>query len=301
MSRARRHRAARRERRPRRGRSARSSPRIRHPAGENARPSPTRMRNACATCRALLRQRVVGAGDRCAVRSVDEDARRQHGERVCPIHGADANWRDGAARARYDARFNTMLQGEHPMPTVSSPIALGWPAARFDLPGHRRPPAHARQRARPERARRHVHLQPLPVREGGRRQDRPRHRRARGLGIGSIAIMSNDADRLSGGLVRQHEDVRRAARLPLPVRRRRIAGRRARLRRRVHARLLRLRSRSRRSRITAGSTRPAAAATRRAKRELYEAMAAVARTGRAPVEQTPSIGCSIKWRAPPRS
>jgi hypothetical protein len=36
-----------------------------------------------------------------------------------------------------------------------------------------------------------------------------------------------------------------------------------------------------------------------AKRELYEAMAQVARTGRAPVEQSPSIGCSIKWRAAP--
>jgi hypothetical protein len=33
-----------------------------------------------------------------------------------------------------------------------------------------------------------------------------------------------------------------------------------------------------------------------AKRELYEAMAAIARTGAAPTEQYPSIGCSIKWR-----
>ncbi len=33
-----------------------------------------------------------------------------------------------------------------------------------------------------------------------------------------------------------------------------------------------------------------------AERELFDAMAQVARTGRAPVEQTPSIGCSIKWR-----
>ena len=36
-----------------------------------------------------------------------------------------------------------------------------------------------------------------------------------------------------------------------------------------------------------------------AKRELFEAMAQVARTGRAPLEQVPSIGCSIKWRAAP--
>jgi len=33
-----------------------------------------------------------------------------------------------------------------------------------------------------------------------------------------------------------------------------------------------------------------------ARRELYEAMLQVARTGTGPREQTPSIGCSIKWR-----
>ena len=34
-----------------------------------------------------------------------------------------------------------------------------------------------------------------------------------------------------------------------------------------------------------------------APRELYEAMAAVAKTGQGPKEQIPSMGCSIKWRA----
>ncbi|HET9735752.1 MAG TPA: hypothetical protein VFP62_10800 [Burkholderiales bacterium] len=33
-----------------------------------------------------------------------------------------------------------------------------------------------------------------------------------------------------------------------------------------------------------------------ARRELFEAMVGVAKTGRGPAEQTPSIGCSIKWR-----
>jgi peroxiredoxin len=33
-----------------------------------------------------------------------------------------------------------------------------------------------------------------------------------------------------------------------------------------------------------------------ARRELYEAMKQVAETGRGPREQTPSIGCSIKWK-----
>ena len=33
-----------------------------------------------------------------------------------------------------------------------------------------------------------------------------------------------------------------------------------------------------------------------ARRELYEAMVQVARTGKGPAEQIPSIGCSIKWK-----
>jgi peroxiredoxin len=32
------------------------------------------------------------------------------------------------------------------------------------------------------------------------------------------------------------------------------------------------------------------------RRDLFEAMAQVAKTGKGPVEQIPSIGCSIKWR-----
>ena len=34
----------------------------------------------------------------------------------------------------------------------------------------------------------------------------------------------------------------------------------------------------------------------RARRELFEAMTQVAQTGRGPLEQTASMGCSIKWR-----
>ena len=33
-----------------------------------------------------------------------------------------------------------------------------------------------------------------------------------------------------------------------------------------------------------------------ARRELYEAMVQIARTGRGPEQQVPSMGCSIKWR-----
>lgn len=35
-----------------------------------------------------------------------------------------------------------------------------------------------------------------------------------------------------------------------------------------------------------------------ARRDLFEAMKQVALTGRGPAEQVPSMGCSIKWRAP---
>ena len=34
-----------------------------------------------------------------------------------------------------------------------------------------------------------------------------------------------------------------------------------------------------------------------ARRELYEAMAQIAETGRGPVDQVPAMGCSIKWKA----
>ncbi|WP_209426068.1 thioredoxin family protein [Pararhodobacter sp. SW119] len=33
------------------------------------------------------------------------------------------------------------------------------------------------------------------------------------------------------------------------------------------------------------------------RRELFEAMSRIAETGEGPTEQTPSVGCSIKWRA----
>lgn len=38
------------------------------------------------------------------------------------------------------------------------------------------------------------------------------------------------------------------------------------------------------------------AAARDARRDLFEAMRQIAETGHGPQEQTPSIGCSIKWR-----
>jgi peroxiredoxin len=47
-----------------------------------------------------------------------------------------------------------------------------------------------------------------------------------------------------------------------------------------------------RGRLDASKTAPLA----NARRDLFEAMKAVAETGRGPAEQIPSIGCSIKWK-----
>ena len=48
-----------------------------------------------------------------------------------------------------------------------------------------------------------------------------------------------------------------------------------------------------RGRLDASRTTP----VQDAPRELHEAMVQVAKTGRGPAEQIPSMGCSIKWRA----
>ncbi len=48
-----------------------------------------------------------------------------------------------------------------------------------------------------------------------------------------------------------------------------------------------------RGRLDASGKGPAGPDTRR---ELFEAMVQIAETGHGPAEQTPSIGCSIKWR-----
>jgi len=49
-----------------------------------------------------------------------------------------------------------------------------------------------------------------------------------------------------------------------------------------------------RGRLDASGREPASADVRR---ELFEAMKQIAETGHGPREQTPSIGCSIKWKA----
>ena len=48
-----------------------------------------------------------------------------------------------------------------------------------------------------------------------------------------------------------------------------------------------------RGRVDSAGSRPASGAE---KRELRDAMLEIARTGRGPADQIPSVGCSIKWR-----
>lgn len=48
-----------------------------------------------------------------------------------------------------------------------------------------------------------------------------------------------------------------------------------------------------RGRVDSAGSRPASGSE---KRELREAMLEIARTGKGPTEQIPSVGCSIKWR-----
>ena len=180
--------------------------------------------------------------------------------------------------------------------SVTTPMGQpGWPAAAFDLPG--------------TDGRRHTHesvrgangtvimfiCNHCPVREGGRRQDRPRHDRIARARRRQHRDHEQRSRGVSRRLVREDEGVRARARVHVSVRLRRNAGRRAHLRRRVHARFLRLRQE-----LPARLPRPARRSGRSpdptAKRELFDAMVSIARSGKAPEVQHPSVGCSIKWQ-----
>jgi peroxiredoxin len=179
--------------------------------------------------------------------------------------------------------------------TMTPPVALGWPAAQFDLPGidGRR---HTLDTARGMHGLVVMFLaNHCPyVRAIAAKIVRDTDELA-ALGIGSIAIMSNDAatwpedsfdnmkafaDEHRFGfpyVVDESQDVARAydavctpeffgfgADLTLAYR----------------------------GRLDASGRSP----DPDARRELFEAMAQVARTGHAPVDQHHAIGCSIKWR-----
>jgi peroxiredoxin len=183
------------------------------------------------------------------------------------------------------------------MTIASSPIALGWPAAHFDLPGidgRRHTPTSARG---PNGLVVMFICNHCPyVQAAAARIVRDTDALA-GLGIGSIAIMSNDAQAYPADsfdnmktFASSHgfrfpyvvDESQHVARAYDAVCTPDFFGFDRDLTLAYHGRL-------------DGAGKSADATGRR---ELYDAMAAVARTGRAPVDQSPSIGCSIKWRKP---
>jgi peroxiredoxin len=114
-------------------------------------------------------------------------------------------------------------------------------------------------------------------------------------GIGSIAIMSNDPDDYPEDSFDNMKRVAREKRFPFPY----VFDETQAIARAYGAQCtpdffgfnaqLQLQYRGR---LDASRREPAP----NARRELFEAMLQIARTGRGPEEQTPSIGCSIKWR-----
>jgi peroxiredoxin len=179
--------------------------------------------------------------------------------------------------------------------TMTSTVVLGWPAAYFDLPGIDGQ-RHTLDSARGPNGLLVMFLaNHCPyVRAVATKIVRDTGELAT-LGIGSIAIMSNDAamypedsfDNMKTFsaqhgfgfpyVVDESQDVARAYDAVCTPE---FFG---------FDRDLTL---AYRGRLDASGRSPDPAA----RRELFEAMAQVARTGRAPVDQYPSIGCSIKWR-----
>jgi len=115
-------------------------------------------------------------------------------------------------------------------------------------------------------------------------------------GVGSVAIMPNDTDAYPADSFENMKRLTDAKRFPFPYlidRSQETArsygalctpdflGFDAELRLQYHGRIYPVRSLVR----VAGS-----------RRELFEAMQAIARTGKGPAEQHPPMGCSIKWR-----
>jgi len=183
---------------------------------------------------------------------------------------------------------------------ASSPITLGWPAAQFDLPGidGRR---HSLGSARGPNGLvvmficNHCPYVKAAINRIVRDADA-----LSTLGIGSIAIMSNDAVAYPADSFDNMKTfaATHGLRFPYVVDESQDVA---------HAydavctpdffgfdRDLKL---AYRGRLDSGGRNDDPAA----KRELYDAMAQVVRTARAPVDQHPSIGCTIKWRKAPSS
>jgi peroxiredoxin len=118
----------------------------------------------------------------------------------------------------------------------------------------------------------------------------------RALGVASVAVMSNDTEAYPADSFANMKRLAAEKKLPFPylIDRSQAAARaydavctpdffgfNGRLELQYRGRIYEVRDRRR----VAG-----------APRELYEAMRLIAATGQGPAEQSPSIGCSIKWR-----
>lgn len=183
---------------------------------------------------------------------------------------------------------------------MTTPVALGWPAAFFDLPGidGRR---HTPDTARGPKGLLVMFLaNHCPyVRAIATKIARDTDALAP-LGIGSIAIMSNDATAYPADSFDNMKTFAATHGVRFPY----VVDESQDVARAYDAvctpdffgfdRDLTL---AYRGRLDSGGRNDDPAA----QRELYEAMAQVARTGHAPVDQHPSIGCTIKWRKPPSS
>jgi hypothetical protein len=130
--------------------------------------------------------------------------------------------------------------GTHGEPRHSARYAL----SRFSPACGRRTDARARRLSREARPRRHVHLQSLPVRAGGRGSDREPPTRVRAARRAARRHLLERPHRLSRRP--SHAAPRALARggLRVPLPRRRDAGRGAQLRCGLHARPLRVRPRA---------------------------------------------------------
>ena len=174
---------------------------------------------------------------------------------------------------------------------------FGWKAPPFTLPAIDGKTYSLEALRGQERHAGDVHLQPLSLRQGGDRPHRARCEELRGLGIGAVAISSNDAVHYPEDSFDNMRRFAEAHRFSFPY----LYDESQDVARAYDAACtpdffgfnadLELQYRGRLD----ASRKEAAPATVR--RDLFEAMRQIATTGQGPREQIPSIGCSIKWKA----
>ena len=165
--------------------------------------------------------------------------------------------------------------------------------ARLHAAGDRRPDLPPRRPQGPEGHGDRLHVQPLPLREGGDRPADPRRAAtSQALGVNTIAISSNDAADLPGRQLRQHAALGRGEGAS------RSSTSTTRARRSPAPTMPSARPTSSATTPSSGCSIAAGSTSRRrrwspdARRELFEAMRQVAETGQGPEEQI-----AVAWAA----